>query len=52
MRDGFDKQFIIPGSATLNNLLGSKRRDISTKSDYYECELLVQLLLKNIFSKT
>lgn len=42
-RDGIDKQFIIPGSATLNNLLVVRVEDIQAKSDYYECELLVQL---------
>ncbi|MDU1022885.1 MAG: transglutaminase domain-containing protein [Peptoniphilus harei] len=43
MRDGIDKQFIIPDSATLNNLLVVRVEDIQAKSDYYECELLVQL---------
>lgn len=42
-RDGIDKQFIIPDSATLNNLLVVRVEDIQAKSDYYECELLVQL---------
>lgn len=42
-RDGIDKQFIIHGSATLNNLLVVRVEDIQPKSDYYECELLVQL---------
>lgn len=43
LRDGIDKQFIIPDSATLNNLLVVRVEDIQEKSDYYECELLVQL---------
>ena len=42
-RDGIDKQFMIPGNATLNNLLVVRVEDIQQKSDYYECELLVQL---------
>ena len=42
-RDGIDKQFIIPDSATLNNLLAVRVEDIQAKSDHYECELLVQL---------
>ena len=42
-RDGIDKQFIVPDSATLNNLLVVRVEDIQEKSDYYECELLVQL---------
>lgn len=42
-RDGIDKQFIIPDSATLNNLLAVRVEDIQAKSDYNECELLVQL---------
>lgn len=42
-RDGIDKQFIIPDSTTLNNLLVVRVEDIQQKSDYYECELLVQL---------
>ena len=42
-RDGIDKQFIIPGSSTLNNLLVVRLEDIKNKDDYYECELLVQL---------
>lgn len=42
-RDGIDKQFIIPDSATLNNLLVVRVEDIQAKSTYYECELLVQL---------
>lgn len=43
MRDGIDKQFIIPDSSTLNNLLVVRVEDIKNKGDYYECELLVQL---------
>lgn len=43
VRDGIDKQFIIPDSATLNNLLVVRVEDIQAKFDYYECELLVQL---------
>lgn len=42
-RDGIDKQFIIPDSVTLNNLLVVRVEGIQAKSDYYECELLVQL---------
>lgn len=42
IRDGIDKQFIIPASSTLNNLLVVRVEDIKDKSDYYECELLVQ----------
>lgn len=47
-RDGIDKQFIIPDSATLNNLLVVRVEDIEAKSDYYECELLVQLFAEKI----
>lgn len=42
VRDGIDKQYEIPGSSTLNNLLVVQAEDIRAKSDYYECELLVQ----------
>lgn len=42
VRDGIDKQYEIPGSSTLNNLLVVQAEDIKAKSDYYECELLVQ----------
>lgn len=42
-RDCIDKQFMIPGNATLNNLLVVRLDDIQPKADYYECELLVQL---------
>ena len=41
-RHGVDKEFLIPESATLNNLLVVRIEDIKPKSDYYECELLVQ----------
>lgn len=41
-RHGVDKEFLIPDSATLNNLLVVRLEDIKPKSDYYECELLVQ----------
>ena len=43
IRDGIDKQFIIPDSATLNNLLVVRVEDIRPKDDHYECELIVQL---------
>lgn len=42
VRDGIDKQYEIPGSSTLNNLLVVQAEDIKAKSDYFECELLVQ----------
>ena len=42
MRDGIDKQFKIPGSSTLNNLLIVRLEDIRPKGDDYECDLLVQ----------
>ncbi len=42
LRDGIDKQYEIPGSSTLNNLLVVQAEDIKAKSEYYECELLVQ----------
>lgn len=41
-RDGIDKQYEIPGSLTLNNLLVVRVDDIKAKSSYYECELLLQ----------
>lgn len=46
-RDGIDKQYEILGSSTLNNLLVVRVEDIKAKSDYYECELLVQFFGKN-----
>lgn len=42
VRDGIDKQFEIPDSSTLNNLLVVQAEDIKQKDTYYECELLVQ----------
>lgn len=42
MRDGIDKQFKIPGSSTLNNLLIVRLEDIRPEGDDYECDLLVQ----------
>lgn len=42
MRDGIDKQFKIPGSSTLNNLLIVRVEDIRPEGDDYECDLLVQ----------
>lgn len=47
-RDGIDKQFIIPESATLNNLLVVRVEDIESKGEYYECKLLVQLFAEKI----
>ncbi|MDU6784339.1 transglutaminase domain-containing protein [uncultured Peptoniphilus sp.] len=41
-RHGIDKEFIIPGSSTLNNLLVVRVEDIRYEGDYYECDLLVQ----------
>lgn len=41
-RHGVDKEFLIPSSATLNNLLVVRLEDIKPKSDYFECELLIQ----------
>lgn len=51
MRDGIDKQFIIPDSSTLNNLLVVRVEDIKNKDDYYECELLVQLFAEKYLFK-
>ncbi len=51
MRDGIDKQFIIPDSSTLNNLLVVRVEDIKNKGDYYECELLVQLFAEKYLFK-
>ena len=45
-RHGIDKEFIIPGSSTLNNLLVVRVEDIRSEGDYYECDLLVQFLQK------
>ena len=42
MRDGIDKQFKIPGSSTLNNLLIVRLEEIRPEGDDYECDLLVQ----------
>lgn len=42
MRDGIDKQFKIPGSSTLNNLLIVRLEGIRPEGDDYECDLLVQ----------
>lgn len=41
-RHGIDKEFLIPGSSTLNNLLVVRVEDIRSEDDYYECDLLVQ----------
>lgn len=41
-RHGVDKEFLIPDSATLNNLLVVRLENMKPKTDYYECELLVQ----------
>lgn len=41
-RHGVDKEFLIPDSATLNNLLVVRLEDMKPRSDYYECKLLVQ----------
>lgn len=41
-RHGVDKEFLIPDSATLNNLLVVRVEDIRSEDDYYECDLLVQ----------
>ena len=51
MRDGIDKQFIIPGSSTLNNILVVRAETIKDKGDFYECELLFNSLLKNTYLK-
>lgn len=51
MRDGIDKQFIIPDSSTLNNLLVVRVEDIKHKGDYYECELLIQLFAEKFLFK-
>ena len=42
VRDGIDKQYEIPGSSSLNNLLVVQAEDIKPTDTYYECELLVQ----------
>lgn len=42
MRDGIDKQFKIPGSSALNNLLIVRLEEIRPEGDDYECDLLVQ----------
>lgn len=49
--DGIDKQFIIPDSSTLNNLLVVRVEDIKHKADYYECELLIQLFAEKYLFK-
>ena len=51
IRDGIDKQFIIPDSSTLNNLLVVRVEDIKNKGSYYECELLVQLFAEKYLFK-
>lgn len=51
MRDGIDKQFIIPDSSTLNNLLVVRIENIKSKGDYYECELLVQFFTEKYLFK-
>ena len=51
MRDGIEKQFIIPDSSTLNNLLVVRVEGIKHKGDYYECELLVQLFAEKYLFK-
>lgn len=51
MRDGIDKQFIIPDSSTLNNLLVVRLEDIKNKGPYYECELLIQLFAEKYLFK-
>lgn len=51
MRDGIDKQFIIPDSSTLNNLLVVRVEDIKNKGSYYECELLIQLFAEKCLFK-
>lgn len=50
-RHGIDKEFLIPDSAILNNLLVVRLEDIKSKSDYYECELLVQFLAEKRYFK-
>lgn len=50
-RHGVDKEFSIPDSATLNNLLVVRLEDIKPKSDYYECELLVQFFAEKRYFK-
>lgn len=50
-RHGVDKEFLIPDSATLNNLLVVRLEDIKPKSDYYECELLVQFFAEKRYFK-
>ena len=51
VRDGIDKQFMIPDSSTLNNLLVVRVEDIKDKGSYYECELLVQLFAEKYLFK-
>lgn len=51
MRDEIDKQFIIPGSLILNNLLVVRVEDIKDKEGYYEYEFLVQLFAEKYLVK-
>lgn len=50
-RHGVDKEFLIPDSATLNNLLVVRLEDMKPKTDYYECELLVQFFAEKRYFK-
>lgn len=51
IRDGIDKLYPIPGSATLNNLLVVRVEDIKDQGTDYECELLVQFFAEKYLFK-